>query len=527
MELFFNLFSNIEFFLPIIMTTYIYLFINFFFKSFSNKLLILNKNKKKNFFKLTLKINNLNIYNDIFIFVFNFIILNLIFLYFIYDFFYGYSNNCLYLSFNLKNSVIIYLKTITLIAIFSFYIFKKNINFFRNYELIIGFFFFFTCIQYYLIINNLLTLIFIFEFQSIIFIFILSNLFFFDNNNNLNEKILNKQPLWYFLAIFYQFLISFLSTIFIIYTLLMFLKSINFVDWMNIEIFLFFLIKTNFLKNNLEFIFFFLPLIVSFLLKFGLLPFFFWKPEIYKNFNIDILNIYMVSYVFTIIYFFIFLISEYFFLINEYILIYFNLVIIISLIVLPIIFYSITEIRVFLAYSTIFHIIIIISTLFYNSNYYNVTFVYLFSYLFFIQLFLLLLYYLSNLNLWYFNEFQNFLKYKFINITLINIFLGMAGIPPFLGFFSKIFVITYLAYNENYFLFILFLLSGLIISFYYIQNYRFLNYNLKNLNFSKNLIILKLNNSYINLISILLFINLFSFLFLNDINILVCIFKIN
>ena len=49
------------------MTTYIYLFINFFFKSFSNKLLILNKNKKKNFFKLTLKINNLNIYNDLLI----------------------------------------------------------------------------------------------------------------------------------------------------------------------------------------------------------------------------------------------------------------------------------------------------------------------------------------------------------------------------------------------------------------------------------------------------------------------------
>jgi NADH:ubiquinone oxidoreductase subunit 2 (subunit N) len=67
----------------------------------------------------------------------------------------------------------------------------------------------------------------------------------------------------------------------------------------------------------------------------------------------------------------------------------------------------------------------------------------------------------------------------------MNLFLGMAGIPPFLGFFSKILIISSLLFYENYYLFLLFFISSLIIAFYYIQNYRFFGVNLKNTNFLK------------------------------------------
>ena len=92
----------------------------------------------------------------------------------------------------------------------------------------------------------------------------------------------------------------------------------------------------------------------------------------------------------------------------------------------------------------------------------------------------------------------------------------MSGLPPFLGFFIKISLITLLINNEEYLLFFLILLSGLFISFFYIQNYRFFGYNLKNINYKKNLLILKYNNSLFFIIYVCIFINIFGIFFLND-----------
>jgi NADH:ubiquinone oxidoreductase subunit 2 (subunit N) len=103
----------------------------------------------------------------------------------------------------------------------------------------------------------------------------------------------------------------------------------------------------------------------------------------------------------------------------------------------------------------------------------------------------------------------------------------MAGIPPFLGFFSKLSIITLLLFYESYFLFVIFFISGLIISFYYIQNYRFFGYNLKNINHNKNNLILKFNYKYINILNISIFLNIFSLFLFNDIFIFSFIIKIN
>ena len=74
------------------------------------------------------------------------------------------------------------------------------------------------------------------------------------------------------------------------------------------------------------------------------------------------------------------------------------------------------------------------------------------------------LYALSNFNFEFFNLF-------FLSLCLFSI----AGVPPFLGFFSKIFIVNLLI-NFNffllYFVFFLLLMLGL---YFYIQNIRFLH----------------------------------------------------
>lgn len=522
----YNFFINDIFFLPAIIYINVYIYIYTFLKNYFKKLLNIKNNNNKNI-KNILKINNHNYYIFLLKYFYNYIIMLIIIIYSNANYSNGYINNCIYNSFYLNNLNLLYYRIILILSLISFIIFKKNINNQKNFEIILGYLLFFFSLLYYLLVNNLVTLIFIFEFQSLIYMYLISNLFFLKNNTYLNFRYLNKQPLWYFNSLLYQFWVSFFGAILLIYTLLIFLKKIHFVDWINVEIYLYMLNISFFYQKKLEILMIFLPLIAGLFLKLGLLPFFFWKPEIYKNFNIDILFLYMTTYIFSVLFFIIFFISQYFLLINQFFFYYIYIIIIFSLILLPIIFYSIVEIRVFLAYTSIFHIIIILISIFYNNYFNNSSFIYLFTYFFFSFYFLVLLYYLTNFNLWYMNEFQYFYKNQLVNLVLMNLFLGMAGIPPFFGFFSKILIISSLLYYNNYFLFTLFFISSLVISFFYIQNYRFYGYNIKNITYLKNNLIIIYNNKFINLLLIFIFFNLFSIFFINEIYIYSFIFKLN
>ena len=235
----------------------------------------------------------------------------------------------------------------------------------------------------------------------------------------------------------------------------------------------------------------------------------------------------MTTYMFSTSYFIIFIITTYFLLINKFVFLYFNFVIVFTLIFLPIVFYSVTEIRLFLGYTYLFHIAIILISSFLNSLFYYSSFVYLIVYIYFSFYLIVLLYYISNINLWYFTDFQVFFKNNLVNLVLFNLMLGMSGIPPFLGFFSKISVISVLMLNENYFYFFIFFISGLVLSFYYIQNYRFFGYNLKSINYSKDYLVLKLNFSYLNYLILFIFFNLFSFFFFSDLLVFSYTFKLN
>lgn len=512
-------------FIPILMLIFIYVFIYLNFKNFFFKIYINKKQKSNYIFKNFYLLSKNIVYNNILSFVFNYFYIIVIFYFFFVSYYFNYLSNNIFLSFQLQSYVLFYYKILLILFFVSFSILKNNFNNVKNYETLVSYFFFFYCLFYYLSVNNLITLIFIFEFQSIIFIYLLSNLFYLKSNYLLNKTL--KTPIWYFNSLLYQFWISFLGALILVYSLLIFLKNIFFVDWINVEIFLYFLNSITFYSKKLDIILIFLPLIMGFMLKLGLFPFFFWKPEIYKNFNLDTIFLYMTVYVFSTSYFIIFFITTYFFLVNSFIYIYLDITIIISLIFLPIIFYSVVEIRTFLAYTYIFHMLIILISTFFNNLFYSTSFIYLMTYIFFSFNFIILLYYISNYNLWFFTDFQFFFKNNLVNLVIFNLFLGMSGIPPFLGFFSKLSIISLLIFYENYFLFFLFFISGLIISFYYIQNYRFFGYNLKSINYSKNYFLIKLNFKYLNYLLFFISFNTFSFIFFNELFIFSLIFKIS
>ena len=83
---------------------------------------------------------------------------------------------------------------------------------------------------------------------------------------------------------------------------------------------------------------------------------------------------------------------------------------------------------------------------------------------------------------------------NFFLLTIIFLFLSLAGIPPLVGFIGK-FLMLILFFNQNYFLFIiLFFLLNLFMIYFYIQNLRFLWRKTKLLNST---VFLSFSSSYL------------------------------
>jgi NADH-quinone oxidoreductase subunit N len=157
----------------------------------------------------------------------------------------------------------------------------------------------------------------------------------------------------------------------------------------------------------------------------------------------------------------------------------------------------------------------LLSNAFYTSN------VLLFSYMFIYNMTLILVFWIitSNLTssmktLYSFSSFSFDSHYLFfITVSLFS----MAGVPPFIGFFSKIFILNLLI-NTNlflfYFLFFILLFVGL---YFYIQNMRFLHSS--NLSYSnKQFFMNERNNIAVNYFAVLtMFMLIFGIAYVDDI----------
>jgi len=110
---------------------------------------------------------------------------------------------------------------------------------------------------------------------------------------------------------------------------------------------------------------------------------------------------------------------------------------------------------------------------------------------------------------------------NFFTKVLIIALFSMAGVPPFWGFFSKLFIFTLLCNSNFFILFPIFFLILFIGLYFYIQNIRFLNAT-SGSDFQP-VIEQNLRNTpiYFYLTFVFLFLLLFGFIFTEDLLIIV------
>jgi len=110
----------------------------------------------------------------------------------------------------------------------------------------------------------------------------------------------------------------------------------------------------------------------------------------------------------------------------------------------------------------------------------------------------------------------NFKNNHFFTILLTIALFSMAGVPPFLGFFSKVFILIFLI-NSNFFIFYIFFFIILIFGLYfYIQNIRYL-YSTNNKKINININYENNFSSFFVFAYVVLFFLIFGFFFIDDI----------
>ena len=158
---------------------------------------------------------------------------------------------------------------------------------------------------------------------------------------------------------------------------------------------------------------------------------------------------------------------------------------------------------------------------------YNVSYdanILMFSYMFIYNLSLIALFWtLFTTKISSFKTLYSFNSYSYYSfqLTLITVILfSMAGVPPFIGFFSKLFILTLVTNNSFFLIYSLFFVILFLGLYFYVQNIRFLfstNYNDRG---SINLDNERLHTQYYYFTLNLLFIITLGIFFIDDIIIL-------
>ena len=273
----------------------------------------------------------------------------------------GFSNIYNTYQVNIKNLVWFYYVYLMYLFIIIFLSFK---NIFRwyiyitdlRYSIIILFIIFF----FFLNLNNLFIILFLIECQSIFVIYLLITVQQLTRVNIENReydiyKCLINRYYAQLSLLFLQFWIIFISAVLLTFVILWFSNVLGSISWLDINYLSYFYILKLGLNNYFVMIIIGLIFLLSLFLKIGIFPFHFWKPDFYKNLNLWGMMWYLVIFTFVLLFFIMIICSIY--LENNMvcwqILIY--ILQILSLIVLINIIFIVTEIKVFIAYMSVFH----------------------------------------------------------------------------------------------------------------------------------------------------------------------------
>nr|ADG62372.1 NADH dehydrogenase subunit 2 [Stegana albiventralis] len=205
-------------------------------------------------------------------------------------------------------------------------------------------------------------------------------------------------------------------------------------------------------NNNLSFEM--LIILSSLLLKSGTAPFHFWFPNIMEGLSWmnclllmtwqKIAPIMLISYI------------------NMKMLVLFCIVL--SVIVGSLGGFNQSSLRKLMAFSSINHLGWMLMALMINESIWLIYFL-MYSFLSFTLTFMF-----DNFKIFHFNQmFSLFFNSKILKFILFMNFLSLGGLPPFLGFLPKWFVIQQLSMDSQYFMLMILLLSTLITLFFYLR----------------------------------------------------------
>nr|YP_007507012.1 NADH dehydrogenase subunit 2 [Delias hyparete]AFN05162.1 NADH dehydrogenase subunit 2 [Delias hyparete] len=223
------------------------------------------------------------------------------------------------------------------------------------------------------------------------------------------------------------------------------IASINFLFSILLKMILF----KNFEMNN------FISIMInsSLLMKMGSAPFYFWFPNMMEGLNwmncFIIMTWQKISPMILLSYY-----------MNNF---FITIIMILNVIIGAISGFNQTSIRKLLAFSSINNLGWLMASLMISENIWLLYFL-LYT---FMNSILCLLFYL--LNIFFINQILNLNLISFLKISLFINFFSLGGLPPFLGFFPKWIIINFLIHNNMYMLSFIFVMSSLIMLFFYIR----------------------------------------------------------
>jgi NADH-quinone oxidoreductase subunit N len=145
-----------------------------------------------------------------------------------------------------------------------------------------------------------------------------------------------------------------------------------------------------------------------------------------------------------------------------------------SIVLLSNVLFVISELKVFVAYMSVFHsTYMLMGALGSFHNTFASSVAYLTLYMALVLHFMSILLVLRGRNLQFLTDLQGLSTVQGLGAGLVCVLAAMSGIPPLAGFWAKIAIISALLTHSEVALAMLALAGGLLLMYFYLQNYRF------------------------------------------------------